>query len=50
MDTKESKFIPHDLRRHSAEFAPLSGLPIEIVSNIILRHANLSRRSGILGQ
>ena len=33
---------PHDLRRHSATFASRSGVPIELVSKIILRHANLS--------
>ena len=33
---------PHDLRRHAATYASRSGLPIEIVSKIILRHANLS--------
>ena len=32
---------PHDLRRHAATFASRSGVPIEIVSKIILRHANL---------
>ncbi|MFC1816194.1 tyrosine-type recombinase/integrase [Thermodesulfobacteriota bacterium] len=32
----------HDLRRHSATFASRSGIPIEIISKIILRHANLS--------
>jgi integrase len=33
---------PHDLRRHSATYASRSGVPIEIVSKVILRHANLS--------
>jgi len=32
---------PHDLRRHSANFASRSGVPIEIVSKFILRHSNL---------
>ena len=32
---------PHDLRRHSATYASRSGVPIEIVSKLILRHANL---------
>jgi integrase len=32
----------HDLRRHSATFASRSGTPIEIVSKVILRHANLA--------
>ena len=30
---------PHDLRRHSATYASRSGVPIEIVSKVILRHA-----------
>ena len=33
---------PHDLRRHAATYASRSGVPIEIVSKIILRHANLA--------
>lgn len=33
---------PHDLRHHAATFASRSGVPLEIVSKIILRHANLS--------
>jgi len=31
---------PHDLRRHAATYASRSGVPIEIVSKVILRHAN----------
>ena len=37
---------PHDLRRHAATFASRSGVPIEIVSKIILRHKNLSTTKG----
>ena len=33
---------PHDLRRHAATYASRSGVPIEIVSKIILRHSNLA--------
>jgi integrase len=33
---------PHDLRRHAATYASRAGVPIEIISIIILRHANLS--------
>ena len=33
---------PHDLRRFAATYASRSGTPIEIVSKIILLHANLS--------
>jgi len=40
---------PHDLRRHSATFASRSGVPIEIVSKVILRHSNLSTTQMYLG-
>jgi integrase len=33
---------PHGLRRHAATFASRSGVPIEIISKVILRHWNLS--------
>ncbi len=33
---------PHDLRRHAATYASRSGTPIEIVSKVILRHADLT--------
>ena len=41
---------PHDLRRHAATFASRSGVPLEIVSKIILRHANLSTTQLYLGK
>jgi integrase len=40
---------PHDLRRHAATFASRSGVPIEIVSKIILRHVNLATTQRYLG-
>ena len=40
---------PHDLRRHAATFASRSGVPIEIVSRVILHHANLSTTQIYLG-
>ena len=40
---------PHDLRRHAATYASRSGVPIEIVSKVILRHANLSTTPRYLG-
>lgn len=43
------KLRPHDLRRHSATYASRSGAPIEIVSKVILRHANLSTTQRYLG-
>jgi integrase len=41
------KLRPHDLRRHSATYASRSGVPIEIISKVILRHANLSTTQDI---
>ena len=41
---------PHDLRRHAATHASRSGTPIEIVSKVILRHANLSTTQRYLGK
>ncbi len=41
---------PHDLRRHSATYASRSGVPIEIVSKVILRHSNLSTTERYLGK
>jgi integrase/recombinase XerD len=43
------KLRPHDLRRHSATYASRSGVPIEIISKVILRHANLSTTQRYLG-
>jgi integrase/recombinase XerD len=41
---------PHDLRRHAATYASCSGVPIEIVSEVILRHSNLSITQRYLGK
>ena len=41
---------PHDLRRHAAIYASRAGVPIEIISKIILRHANLSTTQLYLGK
>jgi integrase len=41
---------PHHLRRHAATYASRAGTPIEIVSKVILRHANLAPLSVILGR
>jgi len=40
---------PHDLRRHAATYASRSVVPMEIVSKVILRHANLSTTQRYLG-
>ena len=41
---------PHDLRRHAETYASRSGVPIEIISKIILRHSNLSTTERYLGK
>ena len=41
---------PHDLHRYAATFASRAGVPIEIISKIILRHANLSTTQLYLGK
>jgi len=41
---------PHDLRRHAATYASRAGTPIEIVSKVILRHANLATTQRYVGK
>ncbi|MCB2182160.1 MAG: site-specific integrase [Desulfobulbaceae bacterium] len=41
---------PHDLRRHAATYASRAGVPIEIISKIILRHSDLSTTQQYLGK
>ena len=41
---------PHDLRRHAATFASRSGVPLEIVSKVVLRHKNLRTTQVYLGR
>ena len=41
---------PHDLRRHAATYASRSGTPLEIISKVLLRHANLSTTQRYLGK
>jgi integrase/recombinase XerD len=41
---------PHDLRPYAATYASRSGIPVEIVSKVILRHANLSTTQRYLGK
>ena len=43
-------FRPHDLRRHAVTYASRSGVPLEIVSKIILRHSNLANTQIYLGR
>ena len=44
------KLCPHDLRRHAATFASRSGAPLEVVSKVILRHANIATTQLYLGK
>jgi integrase/recombinase XerD len=41
---------PHDLKRHAATLAFRSGMPIEIVSKVVLRHSNLATTQQYLGK
>ena len=41
---------PHDLSRHAATYASRSGVPIEIISKVILRHSNLSATERYFGK
>ncbi len=41
---------PHDLRRHAATYVSRANVPIEIISKLILRHANLSMTQHYLGK
>jgi integrase len=41
---------PHDLRRHSATYASRNGMPLEIVSKVILRHHDLKTTQVYLGK
>lgn len=44
------KMTPHDLRRHSATYASRNGVPLEIVSKVILRHRDLKTTQIYLGR
>ena len=41
---------PHDLRRHAATQASRSGMPLELVSKILLRHADIATTQKYLGK
>ncbi|MFT5701381.1 MAG: integrase/recombinase XerD [Desulforhopalus sp.] len=45
----EINLRPHDLRRHAATYASRAGTPLEIVSKVILWHADLSTTQRYLG-
>ena len=41
---------PHDLRRYSATYASRNGVPLEIVSKVILRHQDLKTTQAYSGK
>ena len=41
---------PHDLRRYSATYASRNGIPLEVVSKVILRHHDLITTQVYLGR
>jgi integrase len=44
------RISPHDLRRHSATYASRNGVPLEIISKVILRHQDLKTTQIYLGR
>ncbi|MHB8881040.1 MAG: tyrosine-type recombinase/integrase [Thermodesulfovibrionales bacterium] len=44
------KISPHDLRRHSATYVSRNGVPLEIISKVILRHQDLKTTQIYLGK
>ncbi|NIS80100.1 MAG: tyrosine-type recombinase/integrase [Anaerolineales bacterium] len=44
------KLKPHDLRRHSATFASRNGVPLELISKVLLRHQDLKTTQLYLGR
>ncbi len=44
------KVSPHDLRRHSATYASRNGVPLEVVSKVLLRHHDLKTTQVYLGK
>ncbi|WP_084219096.1 tyrosine-type recombinase/integrase [Syntrophorhabdus aromaticivorans] len=49
-DTMKMKIRPHDLRRHSATYASRNGVPLEVISKVILRHQDLKTTQMYLGK
>ena len=44
------RISPHDLRRHSATYASRNGVPLEIISKVLLRHQDLKTTQVYLGK
>ena len=49
-DKMSVKIRPHDLRRHSATYASRNGIPLEVISKVILRHQDLKTTQAYLGR
>jgi len=49
-DTMGVKLRPHDLRRYSATYASRNGVPLEVISKVILRHSDLKTTQMYLGK
>ncbi len=49
-DKMNVKIRPHDLRRHSATYASRNGIPLEVISKVILRHQDLKTTQMYLGR
>ncbi len=41
---------PHDLRRYSATYASRNGIPLEVVSKVLLRHQDIKTTQMYLGK
>jgi len=44
------KMSPHDFRRHSATYASRNGVPLEIISKVLMRHHDLKTTQVYLGK
>jgi len=49
-DRMNVRIRPHDLRRHSATYASRNGIPLEVISKVILRHQDLKTTQMYLGR
>jgi len=49
-DNMNVKIRPHDLRRHSATYASRNGIPLEVISKVLLRHQDLKTTQMYLGR
>ena len=49
-DKMNVKIRPHDLRRPSATYANRNGIPLEVISKVILRHQDLKTTQMYLGR